>query len=62
MMCSIDLQNDLNNRPVARQLLHSLVQYMNSDLFNPQDVIESDVIKELFERKQKKSPREDDKR
>lgn len=49
IVCSIDLQSDLNNRPVARQLLHSLTLYMNSDLFNPQETIKSYVIKELFE-------------
>jgi hypothetical protein len=54
IVCSIDLQNDLNNRPVARQLLHSLISYMNSDLFEPQDVVSPDVVKELFEKKQRK--------
>ncbi len=48
MVCSIDLQNDLINRPVARQLLYSLLSYMNSGLFNPQQVLEPDIIKELF--------------
>ena len=32
---SIDLFNDMDNRPVARQLRYSLIQYMNSQAFNP---------------------------
>lgn len=32
---SIDLLNDLDNRPVARQLRSSLLQYMESEAFNP---------------------------
>jgi hypothetical protein len=35
MVCSIDLQNGMDQRPVARQLLHSLLEYMNSDAFDP---------------------------
>ncbi len=32
---SIDLVNDIDKRPVARQLRSSLLQYMESELFNP---------------------------
>jgi hypothetical protein len=35
LVCSIDLQNDLPNNPVARQLWHSLVSYVDSRNFAP---------------------------
>ena len=35
LWCSIDLSSDLRQRPAARQLLHSLIEYMDSDRFNP---------------------------
>ena len=34
--CSCDLVSELNNRPVARQMRHSLLAYMSGDLFEPQ--------------------------
>jgi len=30
VVCSIDLENDLGKRPVAKQFRHSLLRYMNS--------------------------------
>ncbi|MFV9552453.1 sugar-binding domain-containing protein [Algibacter sp. PT7-4] len=36
---AIDLTTDLNNRPVARQLRYSLLEYMKSDSFNPSKTI-----------------------
>ncbi len=35
MLCSMDIQNDLETRPVTRQLRHSLLSYMTSEKFNP---------------------------
>jgi hypothetical protein len=35
LVCSIDLRTSLNKRPVARQMLHSLIKYMESDRFAP---------------------------
>ncbi|HMP42714.1 MAG TPA: glycoside hydrolase family 2 TIM barrel-domain containing protein [Roseiflexaceae bacterium] len=35
MICSADLQNNLDQRPVARQLRWSLLQYMASEAFAP---------------------------
>lgn len=35
MLCTVDLQKDLDTRPVARQLLASLLAYMNTPAFNP---------------------------
>ncbi len=36
MVCSIDLKDKINERPVSKQLLSSLLNYMNSDAFDPQ--------------------------
>ena len=35
LVCSIDLKNDLEANPVARQMLHSLLGYMGGKHFNP---------------------------
>jgi hypothetical protein len=48
MVCSIKLQKDLSERPVSRQLLHSILRYMNSDDFNPRHQVEPDQILELM--------------
>jgi hypothetical protein len=54
IVCSIDLKTNLDKRPVARQLLFSILQYMNSTEFSPNHTIGIDVIRELFEIKQRK--------
>ncbi|MEJ2615970.1 MAG: hypothetical protein P8Z35_13505 [Ignavibacteriaceae bacterium] len=51
MVCSSDLQSNLNDRPAARQLLYSLTKYMLSDKFNPKYKVEYSIIKELFEKR-----------
>jgi hypothetical protein len=53
MVCSIDLKNNMENRPVARQLLYSILEYMNSNEFVPGNNIEFDIVQELFEIKQR---------
>ena len=35
LVCSIDLRKDQEHNPVARQMLHSLLRYMNSSSFKP---------------------------
>jgi len=35
VVCSIDLKNDLDTNPVARQFRHSLLRYMAGDRFDP---------------------------
>jgi hypothetical protein len=47
MVCSIDLINIPADRLVSRQLLISVLDYMNSDSFNPQVEVSIDKIKEL---------------
>ncbi len=48
LICSIDIANDLDNRPVARQLKYSLLKYMNSDKFTPAVDISTDSLKALY--------------
>lgn len=48
MLCSADLTKDPENRPVARQLLHSLMQYMQSARFDPKATVDLAVVKALF--------------
>ncbi len=40
LMCSIDLRSKLDERPVARQMLHSLLEYMHSEAFAPHSRID----------------------
>jgi len=48
LICSIDM-NDLNeDRVVSRQLLSSILKYMNSDDFNPKVEVSLGNIRELF--------------
>jgi hypothetical protein len=48
LLCSVDLKNDLGNRPGAKQLLQSLVGYVHSNSFNPQTMVELKAIQALF--------------
>ena len=41
---SIDLMSNLDERPVARQLRSSLLQYMESDVFNPSGSVSIDAL------------------
>ncbi|WP_321345236.1 sugar-binding domain-containing protein [uncultured Draconibacterium sp.] len=41
---SVDLMNNLDERPVARQLRSSLLQYMESDEFNPSGLVTIDEL------------------
>ena len=47
-VCSIDLQERLDKRPVSRQLLHSILQYMNSDAFNPGVQLKPDQVRDIL--------------
>lgn len=48
LMCSVDLKNNLNERPAARQLLYSLKKYVQSKAFNPSASVDLSVIQALF--------------
>jgi hypothetical protein len=50
-MCSIDLQNISEDRLASKQLLISLLNYMNSESFNPDMEVEISKIKELASQK-----------
>ena len=45
MVCAADLLTDLEQRPEAQQLLHSLTSYMQSSDFKPAQEIK---LSELF--------------
>jgi hypothetical protein len=44
MVCSMDIYSDLDNRPVARQFRQSLLQYMNSEKFDPEFEVRNSKI------------------
>jgi hypothetical protein len=48
LMTSIDLKNNLEQRPVARHLLHSLEKYVGSEEFDPEEEISTEVLEVLF--------------
>ncbi len=47
LVCSLDLQNKLEQRPGACQLLRSLLAYMSSDKFQPAQILEADALARL---------------
>lgn len=47
VFCSMDLLSDWAQRPEARQLYFSLLEYMKSDAFNPSSTMESAVLSQL---------------
>ena len=53
LVCSIDLSTDLEQRPVARQLRHSIMDYLASDQFAPTVRLDYELIEELFEKKER---------
>lgn len=48
LMCGADLLTDADKRPEARQLVNSLLHYMKSDAFNPEQTVNADAIRGLF--------------
>ena len=48
MMTSIDLKNKLEERPVAERLYASIIKYMESDKFQPANVVPMQNIADLF--------------
>jgi len=48
LVCSFDIINQLNNRPVARQLRKSLVTYAASRNFNPRSSVSVDELRSLW--------------
>jgi hypothetical protein len=54
LVCSADLQTNLDKRPAARQLMYSLKHYMISSSFNPQQNLTIENIRYIFEKKNAK--------
>jgi hypothetical protein len=48
MVTSIDFENELDNRLAARQLYHSLLEYMNSEKFDPDVAVSPERIRSLY--------------
>jgi len=48
LICSIDLKGNLDTRPVARQMLYSLLRYMESENFNPEEASDIRLIRNLL--------------
>ncbi len=53
MVCSLDIENNLEERPVARQLKYSMEKYMASNAFQPNQSVEWEVVKDVFEDKKR---------
>ena len=51
MMASFDITDNLDDRPVARQMLYSVLAYMNSDRFDPAELEGMDAISGIFSAK-----------
>lgn len=45
LVCGADLVNDLDKRPAAAQFRQSLLEYMNSDKFNPKHELSAEDLK-----------------
>jgi hypothetical protein len=48
MVCSFDIQNNLENRPVAAYLKRSILEYMIGETFNPSQEINLDTLYKIF--------------
>ena len=51
MVCSIDLEHDLEQNPVARQLRSSLIRYMAGERFKPGVELTVKQVQSLFKEK-----------
>ena len=49
LVCGADLMTDLDTRPAARQLRHSILAYMAGEDFDPQDVVDVETVQGLFQ-------------
>lgn len=48
MLAMFDLEKSLENRPVARQMLVSVLRYMNSEQFKPSNTLGFEKMKDVF--------------
>ena len=56
LICSINIEDDLGNRPATRQFRKSLVAYMKSDTFDPKTEISAEMLAELFTPAERNQP------
>jgi|WetSurMetagenome_2_1015567.scaffolds.fasta_scaffold00005_4 hypothetical protein len=50
LVCSINMKDSLDQRPVTKQLLSSILNYINSDSFNPGVEISPDQVNSILNR------------
>jgi hypothetical protein len=50
LLSAMDLRNELEQRPVARQMLYSLKKYMESDAFDPSEEWTPEMVDALFKK------------
>jgi len=50
LVCTLDIEKDLDNRPAAAALRRSLLAYMAGDQFNPKAEVDVNTLRELFVR------------
>ncbi len=50
LMTTMDITNDLDNRPVARQMRQAIIDYMRSSDFNPRLLLRPETIQHFFTR------------
>lgn len=50
LVCSVDFEHDMANRPASRQLKYSLLKYMCSERFHPSQHMELEDLYKLFPR------------
>jgi len=48
LISAVDLLSDNKSRPEARQLLYSLIEYLKSDRFDPENTVQIETVKSLF--------------
>lgn len=48
LVCSVDLTENSEARPVSRQLRYSLLKYINSRSFNPENRLSEEQLHRLF--------------
>jgi hypothetical protein len=51
VLVAADITSHLVERPAARQLRYSLLQYMNSSAFNPAATVTEEQLKSLFKQR-----------
>ena len=51
MVCSIDLDTDLDNRLSVAQFKQSILEYMASDQFKPQYKMDKTLLQNIFTKK-----------